>query len=91
LLSTNWRVDSADAFEAHYGSEAIAQATTSFDFIDVLPLVAPWRWLDTAVVRGSQLLELRAFAAPKIVLDDDVEDAVGPALTTQVAPQASLF
>lgn len=35
--------------------------------------------------------ELQAFAAPKAPLEDDVEDAEGPALTTQVAPQASLF
>lgn len=60
LLSTNWKVSTADAFEAHYGSEAIAHASMAFDFEDVLPLVAPWRWLDTAVARGSQPSELSA-------------------------------
>ncbi|MGZ9045892.1 MAG: hypothetical protein ACXW24_15835 [Telluria sp.] len=59
LLSKRWKVDEVDAFQAHYGSEAIAKASAHIDFIDVLPLVAPWRWLDTAVIRGSDLLELR--------------------------------
>ena len=60
LLSKGWKVQAVDALQAHYGSEAIAYASTHVDFIDVLPLIAPWRWLDTAIIRGSDVSDLRA-------------------------------
>lgn len=59
LMSRNWKPDAADPWAAHYGSTAIAAATKHLDFTDVLALVAPWRWLDAAVARGSQCAELK--------------------------------
>lgn len=58
LMSRNWRPNPADTSAAHYGSTAIAAATKHLDITDVLPLVAPWRWLDAAVARGGQPAEL---------------------------------
>lgn len=58
LMSRNWKPDATDPWAAHYGSTAIAAATTHLDFKDVLPLIAPWRWLDAAVLRGGKPTEL---------------------------------
>jgi hypothetical protein len=58
LLSKNWKPDPADAFCSHYGSDAVAYASKSFNIEDVFPLIAPWRWLDAAVARGSQPSEI---------------------------------
>jgi len=59
LLSISWKPDVSEPIEAHYGSQAIAVASQHFAFEDVLPMVAPWRWLDAAIARGSQTNELR--------------------------------
>ncbi len=58
LMSRNWIPDVADPWAAHYGSTAIAAATTHLDLEDVLPLIAPWRWLAAAVLRGGKPAEL---------------------------------
>jgi hypothetical protein len=58
LLSKNWRADATDAFGSHYGSTAVANASKSFDIEDVFPLIAPWRWLDAVIARGSHRSEL---------------------------------
>jgi hypothetical protein len=58
LMSRNWKPDPTDPWAAHYGSTAIAAATKHLGFGDVLPLIAPWRWLDAAVLRGSKPAEL---------------------------------
>lgn len=58
LMSRNWKPDATDPWAAHYGSNAIAAATKHLDFGDVLPLIAPWRWLDAAVMRGGKPAEL---------------------------------
>ena len=58
LLSRNWSHDSEDQLIAHYGSTAIISASKHFDISDVLALIAPWRWLDAAVARGSEPREL---------------------------------
>lgn len=58
LMSRTWKPDALDPWVAHYGSTAIAAATKRLDFADVLALVAPWRWLDAAMARGSQPGEL---------------------------------
>ena len=54
LMSRNWKPNATDPWAAHYGSTAIAAATKHLDFGDVLPLIAPWRWLDAAVMRGGE-------------------------------------
>lgn len=58
LMSRNWKPDATDPWAAHYGSTAIAAATKHLDFGDVLPLIAPWRWLDAAVMRGGKSVEM---------------------------------
>lgn len=58
LMSRNWKPDAADPWAAHYGSTAIAAATTHLEFSDILALMAPWRWLDAAVARGGSPAEL---------------------------------
>ncbi len=58
LMSRNWKSNATDPWAAHYGSTAIAAATKHLDFGDVLPLIAPWRWLDAAVMRGGKPAEL---------------------------------
>jgi hypothetical protein len=71
LLSKNWRADAADAFGSHYGSKAVAHASKSFNIEDVFPLIAPWRWLDAVVARGSQPseLEFASICLVRLVLD----------------------
>lgn len=63
LLSTNWKADAAEAFASHYGSDAIAHASTSFGLDEVRALIAPWRWLHAAVVRGGEPAELQFVSA----------------------------
>ncbi len=58
LISRNWKPDATDPWAAHYGSTAIAAATKHLDFGDALALIAPWRWLDAAVMRGGKPAEL---------------------------------
>ncbi|MGC3965147.1 MAG: hypothetical protein QM803_18020 [Rhodocyclaceae bacterium] len=58
LMSRNWTPDATDPWPAHYGSMAIAAVTMHLDFEEVLPLIAPWRWLDVAVMRGGKHPEL---------------------------------
>ncbi len=53
LLAMNWKADAADPWAAHYGSKALAVASKHINLAEVLPLVAPWLWLETAVSRGS--------------------------------------
>lgn len=74
LMSRNWKPDATDPSAAHYGSTAIAKATKHLDFGDVLPFIAPWRWLDAAVIRGAKPAELE-FATRQLtaVLDMAVE------------------
>jgi hypothetical protein len=74
LMSRNWKPDPTDPSAAHYGSAAIADATKHLDFVDVLPFIAPWRWLDAAVIRGGKPAELESATRQLIaVLDMPVE------------------
>ena len=66
LLAMNWKADAADPWTAHYGSKALAAASKHLDLADVLPLVAPWLWLEAAVTRGSVPAELD-FATRQLV------------------------
>ena len=59
LLAINWKPDVGEPLAAHYGSHAVAVASQHFDFDEVLPMVAPWRWLDAAAARGKDSAELR--------------------------------
>jgi hypothetical protein len=68
LLSKNWKASAADAFASHYGSDAVARASKTFSFEDIQELIAPWRWLDAAVVRGSQPSELQSVSASLVRL-----------------------
>lgn len=58
LMARNWTPTNDEPFFAHHGSRAVAEASTHLGIADVLPLVAPWRWLDTAVARGGKADEL---------------------------------
>lgn len=58
LLAINWRSDAEDPGVAHYGSKAVAAASKHLDLEDVLPLIAPWLWLEAAVTRGALQPEL---------------------------------
>lgn len=60
LLSKNWKADPADEFASHYGSGALVSASKTFSFEDVQALIAPWRWLEAAVARGSEPSELQS-------------------------------
>ncbi|WP_175760752.1 hypothetical protein [Burkholderia ambifaria] len=81
LMSRDWKPDVADPWAAHYGSTAIAAATRHLDFGDVLPLIAPWRWLDAAVMRGGEPADLelatRSLLAVLDVPVDTLPSAVG--------------
>lgn len=59
LLAINWKPELGEAITAHYGSHAVGRASQHFGFTDVLPMVAPWRWLDVAVARGGNVDELQ--------------------------------
>lgn len=74
LMSLNWQPDAIDPWAAHYGSTAIAAATKHLDFGDVISLIAPWRWLDAALMRGGKPTELE-FATKQLlsVLDMPVK------------------
>ncbi len=58
LLALNWKADPADPRPAHYGSKALVVASKHLDLADVLPLIAPWLWLQAAVSRGAVQAEL---------------------------------
>jgi hypothetical protein len=74
LMSRNWKPDATDPWAGHYGSTAIAHATKHLDFGDVLPFIAPSRWLDAAVIRGGKPPELELATRQLIaVLDMSVE------------------
>ncbi len=93
LMSRYWKPDATDPLAAHYGSTAIAASTKHLDFGDVLPLIAPWRWLDAAVMRGSKPEELELATRQLLaVLDVPVEtlpSAVG-VLSVRVPKPAEL-
>lgn len=81
LLSKNWKPNLADVFCSHYGSGAVAHASKSFTFDEVLPLIAPWRWLDAVVARGNQPkeLEFASMCLVRLVLSaaGDIADLPG--------------
>lgn len=58
LIANNWTASADDPFSAHHGSRAIAEASVHLPLADVLVQIAPWRWLDAAVIRGSRPEEL---------------------------------
>lgn len=89
LLSKNWKADAADAFASHYGSDAVARASKTFSFEDVQALIAPWRWLDTAVSRGSQPLELQSVSVSlvRLVLSAAGEIAEPPGELSMRSPE----
>lgn len=93
LMSRDWKPGVAEPWAAHYGSMAIAAATKHLDFSDVLALIAPWRWLDAAVARGSQLAELELATRQMIaVLDVPAETLPSPegVLSVRVPKPAEL-
>jgi len=68
LLAINWKPDVAEPLSAHHGSHAVAMASQHFGFDEVLPMVAPWRWLDAAVARGKDSAELRVASKKLLAL-----------------------
>jgi len=76
LMSRNWKPDAADPWAAHYGSTAIAAVTKHLDLVDVLALVAPWRWLDVTVARGGLPGELALVAKQLIAVVDVPSEAL---------------
>lgn len=58
LMAQSWKPDGQDPFIAHHGSYAVAEATKHVPFTEVLSVVAPWRWLDAAMIRGAVPSEL---------------------------------
>ncbi|MEN9367395.1 MAG: hypothetical protein RL489_1753 [Pseudomonadota bacterium] len=66
LLAMNWKADAADPWTAHYGSKALVAASKHHNLADVLPLIAPWLWLEAAVSRGSIAAELE-FVTQRLV------------------------
>lgn len=89
LLSKNWTADAADAFASHYGSDSVASASKTFSFEDVQALIAPWRWLDAAVARGSQPLELQSVSVSlvRLVLSAAGEIAEPPGELSMLSPE----
>lgn len=59
LMAQSWKPEGQDPFIAHHGSYAVAEATKHIPFVEVLSVVAPWRWLDAAMIRGAVPSELR--------------------------------
>lgn len=89
LLSKNWKADAVDAFASHYGSDAVAHASKTFSFEDVQALIAPWRWLDAVVARGSQPLELQSVSISlvRLVLSAAGEIAESPGELSMRSPE----
>ena len=58
LMAKNWKPASEDSFIAHHGSRAVVKASSHLAFEDVLPHIAPWQWLDAALLRGGKPKEL---------------------------------
>lgn len=89
LLSKNWKADAADAFASHYGSDAVARASKAFSFEDVQALIAPWRWLDAAIARGSQPVELQSVSVSlvRLVLSAAGEIAEPPGELSMRSPE----
>ncbi len=63
LMADNWATANVEPFLAHHGSSAVAAATVHLGLTDVLPAIAPWRWLDAAIVRGGESSELEECSA----------------------------
>ena len=89
LLSKSWKADAADAFASHYGSDAVAHASKTFSFEDVQAIIAPWRWLDAAVARGSQPSELQSVSISlvRLVLSAAGEIAEPPGELSMRSPE----
>jgi hypothetical protein len=68
LLAASWEVDQAHPAEAHYGSLAVAAATRHLPLTDVLCMVVPWLWLETAKIRGNVPTELQQASLGLLVL-----------------------
>lgn len=68
LLTKHWKAGQEDTFVARYGSDAIAHASKALNFDEVKALIAPWRWLHAAVVRGNQVPELQSASASLVQL-----------------------
>ncbi|MFS8974513.1 hypothetical protein PO002_08395 [Cupriavidus necator] len=78
LLSNNWKFNAADAFAAHFGSDAVASASLSLALEDVQPLIAPWRWLEAVATRGNDSSELRTVSKALVsLLRNAVDDLPG--------------
>ena len=68
LLAANWKVDQALPVEAHFGSLAVAEASKHLPFTDLFGLIAPWLWLEAAIIRGSVPSELHQASVSLIAL-----------------------
>lgn len=78
LMAQSWKPDDDDPFIAHHGSYAVAKVTKQIPFAELFTIVAPWRWLDAAMIRGAVPNELdeasckflAIFSAPLSTLPD---------------------
>ncbi|MBQ0946171.1 NACHT domain-containing protein [Ideonella sp. 4Y16] len=60
LRDAHWAADVVrQPVSAHHGSMALAASTGDIPFPELMVRIAPWRWLDAAVLRGSNPEELR--------------------------------
>ncbi|MFZ6760398.1 hypothetical protein ACO0K9_24610 [Undibacterium sp. Ji50W] len=71
LMSRNWKPEATDPMAAHHGSAAIAAATKHMEFEDLLPLIAPWLWLEVAATREGKPEDLE-FATRQLLAELDV-------------------
>ncbi len=72
LLAHNWKYDPADELAAHFGSDAVAHASMGLALEDVQPLIAPWRWLEAAIIRGGDSSELKSMSKMVVSLLQNV-------------------
>lgn len=62
LLARNWKYDPADELAAHFGSDAVARASQGLALEDIQPMIAPWRWVEAAIIRGNDFAELKSMS-----------------------------
>ena len=53
-----WSPDYRDSVVAHYGSQALVEATKAKPFADLLLRIAPWRLFDAVLARGADPQEM---------------------------------
>ena len=78
LDASGWSWDSDSCFRInHYGTDALAKATSDLPFTDVAPRLAPWLLLRAARLRGTDPDEVRLATKPfgQWLLDGGIEES----------------